>query len=437
MGTIEHRGKNSWRISVRTKTATGAWTWTRQTLHMDPSLSLAIQRRDAERELALLEKRLASEASTAYTVRQWSAIWLEQHVALDASPVTVSNYRYLLDSRILPLLGEKLLTELTPALLTDWLLQIRKSPRRSTRLPDDQLIRPRRQAEQQRLAKPAAAAKPLSVRTVRHYHDCMSTMLSVAVRLGYIEHNPMDRVQRPKERKKAPVFLTEEQAVALISLVLQLPPEQQPLKLSVLLALTCGLRLGEVAALRYMAFDKAAGTITVSQALKYTPATGSFISDPKTAAGARTIALPPILTQLLADAWMDDVELSMLDDKWQGAWWIVHGPHGRQVNKDTPSKWFRAFADANGFRGVTFHDLRHAHASILVAHNLDIAAIAARMGHENASTTLGIYTHPFAAQDHAAAAAMSAVLTQAGLPDPAAPAEDPAVDPAAPAAPTT
>lgn len=424
MGSVEKRGKNTWRVSVRVKTVTGQWTWNRLTLHMDPALSEAVQRRDAERELHHLEQRLAGEQATAYTVRQWAAVWLEKHVALDASPVTVSNYQYLLDSRILPALGDFLLTDLTPAILTDWLISVRSSPRKSTRLKDEDLARPRRKSEQKALAPKSAQQKPLSARTVNHYRMTVSTMLAAAVRMGYLEHNPMDRVQRPKQRKHPPAFLTEDQAVFLITRLLQLPPERSSLKLAVLLALTCGIRLGEVCALRYRDFDGAA--LTVSRALKYTSGTGAFIADPKTDAGIRTITLPPILRRLLKDARWDDLGAeAILEGDWDPHYWIVHGPHGRQVNKDTPSKWFRAFADENGFRGVTFHDLRHAHASILVAHNLDVAAIAARMGHENAAVTLSVYTHPFAAQDQKAAEALNSVLKRAGLADP----EDVPADP--------
>lgn len=421
MGYIEHRGKNTWRITVNVKSSSGKWIPVRSTLHMDPALSQAVQRRDAERELRLLEQRLDGEIATAYTVREWSEIWLKKHVSPDASPVTVSNYRYLLDSRILPTLGDKYLTELTPALLTDWLIQLRASPRKSTRKSEEALVRPRRSSEQKALVSRSAAAKPLSIRTVLHYYTAVSTMLSAAVRLGYLEYNPMDRVQRPKRRKKAPTILTEDQAVALLSLILDLPPERTAFKLSVLLALTCSLRLGEVGALRFMDFNKEAGTLAISQALKYTPDTGAFLDDPKTDAGARIVTLPPFLAQLLSDAWWDDAEQAQLDDKWAGNWWIVHGAHGRQLNHDTPSKWFRAFADEHGFPGVTFHDLRHAHASILVAHNLDVAAIAARMGHGNAAVTLSVYTHPFAEKDQAAAGIMSDLLARAGAPAPADP----------------
>ena len=426
MGYIEKRGKNSWRITVNVKTVTGQWVPNRLTLHMDPALSEAVQRRDAERELERLEKRLSGEDPASYTVRQWAEVWLEKHVSPDDSPVTVANYRHLLECRILPYFDERriCLQDLTPAILTDWLLWVRNSPRRTTRRRDDALARPRTDAEQKRLVSASAASKPLSVNTVLHYYTCMTAMLSAAVQMGYLEHNPMERVKRPKQRKRAKVFLSEDQAVFLIERVMQLPREKSGLRLAVLLALVCGLRLGEVTALSHHDRNPLTDVLTISRALKYTGSTGSFLGDPKSAAGSRTVTLPPILAQLLQDALWDDVAQEMDGVKWDPHWWIIHGRHGAQLHKDTPSKWFRTFADENGFRGVTFHDLRHAHASILVAHNLDVAAIAARLGHENSAVTLSTYTHPFAARDQDAADAMTRLLTRAGLEPPQDPAED-------------
>ena len=60
MGTVEKRGKNSWRIGAQIKIR-GEWQWVRTTLHMDPDLPENIQRRDAQRELRKLEARLAGE----------------------------------------------------------------------------------------------------------------------------------------------------------------------------------------------------------------------------------------------------------------------------------------------------------------------------------------------------------------------------------------
>ena len=425
MGTVEKRGKNSWRIATQIKVR-DKWEWVRMTLRMDPALSEDVQRRDAQRELRKLEARLAGELEDTPTLREWSETWLSQHLGDDASPVTVANYRYLLSSRILPQLGDRFLPDLTPAILTDWLHNLRKDKRKTTRLPDEKLKRPRREGEQ--LITDARAAQPLSVKTALNYYGCMKTMLAAAVRTGLLEYNPMDRVPRPKKRKKKKATLPEAEVVALLQLIIA--EAETPLKLAVFLAMLCSLRLGEVGALKYSSVDWTAGTITVDRSLKYTPATGAFIAETKTDAGDRVITLPPSMIRILRDAmWQDVMEEEEDLEAWKGAGWIVHSRHGARVNKDTPSKWFRKFADAHGYQGLTFNGLRHVHASVLLQHHVDLQSVSSRMGHSDPSVTLRAYADAMPARDQEAAATMDQLLITA---DPsAAPPADPAADPSA------
>ena len=443
MGYIEKRGKNTWRISTHTKTVSGKTEHIHVTLHMDPALSESVQRQDAQRELELLENRLAAEAETARTVRGWSEEWLTKLIRPDASPVTIANYRFLLDSRILPILGDYALKDLTPAILTDWLIRIRSDQRKTTRKKDEDLTRDRRPKEQSSLIPAGKLKKPLSAKTALNYYACLSTMLAAAVRMGYLDYNPMDRVQRPRQKRNASrKTLSEEDATQLIQLLDDLPPEDQCYRLAVLLALICGLRLGEVGALKYTDINWDQQTIDISRALKYTPATGSFTADPKTDAAVRTITLPPSMITLLKDARdqdaMEEIDISAEDEeagrpyRYQSNHLIVHGRFGRPMNKDTPSKWFRRFADANGFPDTTFHDLRHAHASILVSNNVDIAAVASRMGHSDATVTLSTYTHPYDAHDRQAAAILDHLLQPDQQPDQRPPDPQHQDDPAGP-----
>lgn len=443
MGYIEKRGKNSWRIVSYMDTATGKQP-VKMTLRMDPSLPESVQRRDAERELVNLEKRLQAASATAWTVRAWAETWLQKYIAPDNSAVTVSNYRYLLDSRILPILGDYLLTDLTPAILTDWLLQVRSAPRKTTRKPDSELSRDRRPQEEKHLISAAKKKKPLSAKTVKNYYGCLSAMLTEAIRAGYLEHNPLDRVKPPRLHKQQKKIITEQQAIALIQDLRSLPEKDHCYVLAILLALLCTLRLGEVCAIRYTDVNWKGSTIDVSKAMKYTSETGTYIDRPKTDSANRIITLPPSMMELLRWGWnldyTDRAQISAEDEqagrppRYNPAGYIVHGRLGKPMNKDTPSKWFHRFAMAHGL-DITFHDLRHVHASILVAHGVDIAAIASRMGHSDASVTLSTYTHPFAAQDRRAADVLENLLQQlpaASSANPAASSINP--DPADPAA---
>jgi integrase len=76
------------------------------------------------------------------------------------------------------------------------------------------------------------------------------------------------------------------------------------------------------------------------------------------------------------------------------------------------SDW-REDAEALGVAGVTFHGLRHTHASQLIASGVDIVTVSKRLGHAKPSVTLAIYSHLFHTDDRKAAAAINAALAGA------------------------
>ena len=362
MGTIEKRGPFSFRIGVQVRLPDGSWEWIRDTIHVSPDLSARAARKQAEMALARLEadvyegKRKPDAKAT--TLRAFSAIWIENHVRPNCSPVTLKNYQHFLASRILPALGDVPLRKLTPLMITEWLTQLRSDARRTTLLPDDQLARPRRADETANLISDEKRTRPLSGRTVQHYYDTLSTMLDYAVQWDFLAKNPMEKVTRPRAKKARVHYLTEEQAVQLLRCLHDEP--NMCYRSAILLALLCGLRLGEVCELKLSDVDWENGTIDISRALKYTPEMGNFVDDPKTDASSRLIALPPGMMTVLHETRAYQAEArAMAPSVWRGEGWIVHRWDGGQVNHDTPSKWFRKFADAHGFEGVRFHDLRH------------------------------------------------------------------------------
>lgn len=415
MGTIEKRGKGSWRIGIQVETPSG-WKWVRETIHVDPLLSDSKQRKEAEKALARLQTEVdAGEKGPPgyhYTVRTWAEVWLEKEIKPNCSPVTYANYKYLLNSRILPMLGDVGLSRLTPVMLTEWVAQLRQAPRKSTRLPDDQLAHKRSPSKQLR---DDIQGKPLSVKTLQNYYSCLDTMLDAAVRLDVLASNPMEKVTRPTGRKKKAQFLSEERALELLRCLKDEP--NMCYRCAVLLALCCGLRLGEVGELKLSDVDWDRGTIDISRALKYTSINGNFVDAPKTYAGERIITLPAGMMTVLHETREYQKECQQLvPHLWKGEGWIVHAWDGSQLHHDTPSKWFRRFADAHGFQGVTFHNLRHTHATILLANNIDVVAVAHRMGHSDPSVTLRTYAHALTRRDQDAAQTLDRLFGGVDLP---------------------
>ena len=337
---------------------------------------------------------------------------MTQHVQPNLSENTYKDYRHFLDARILPLIGDVPLKKLTPLVLNQWLLDVRQSPRRTTRLPDEQLKTPRRPSDTAKMASPEKLDKPLSPRTIQHYYDTLYAMLDKAVQWEVLNHNPLDRVDRPKAKKPKVNYLTEERAVELLRCLREEP--NMCYRAALLLALLCGLRLGEVGALRLDDVDWQHGTIDISRALKYTPQAGNFVGSPKTESSERLIALPPGMMAVLHETREYQKEVaSWAGDLWVGEGWIVHAWNGAQLHHDTPSKWFRRFADAHGFEGVRFHDLRHTHATVLLANNIDAVAVASRLGHADATTTLRTYAHALRRRDDDAARTIQFLLDRA------------------------
>ena len=412
MGNIEKRGKNSWRIGVQVTTENGR-EWIRDTVHFSPNLSEAQQRKQAKLALAKLEldvnEGTRKPVTARHTVRSFAELWMSEYVNANLAKTTAYAYRSLLDTRILPMIGDIQLTRLTPLTITQWLNDVRQSPCISSRLPEHRLKAMRPPGEVARMQKSKPPGQAISESTVLHYYTAIRAMLAKAVQWDIIPYNPVDKVDRPVVRRAKINFLTEDRAVELLR---RLQSEKNlSFRCAVLLALLCGLRLGEIGALRLSDVNFDECTIDISRSLKYNSTAGSFEGDPKSESGNRLIALPPGMMTLLHETreYQESVA-KWAGDQWVGEGWIIHGWNGARLHHDTISHMFRRFADANGFQGVRFHDLRHTHATILLANNIDAVAVASRLGHRDASVTLQIYAHALRRRDHDAALAAQSLL---------------------------
>lgn len=172
---IEKRGADTYRIGFQTLNADGTYKWVRETFHATPGLSEAYQRMEAEvaLERLKLQAQQAKDSPEAaevqpnvITVRTFAERWMEKHVRPNCSPVTYKDYRYFLDIRILPYMGDMPVKKLTATYLVDWLEYVRNDGRRSTRMEESQLANPRHPAATARLTSDAQRTRPESPRQV-------------------------------------------------------------------------------------------------------------------------------------------------------------------------------------------------------------------------------------------------------------------------------
>jgi integrase len=87
----------------------------------------------------------------------------------------------------------------------------------------------------------------------------------------------------------------------------------------------------------------------------------------------------------------------------------------RTLENDLPSpqqlsnSW-QTFAASIGMPDITFHALRHTHASQLIAAGIDVVTVSKRLGHSKPTVTLNTYAHLFTSSDDKAAAAINQAL---------------------------
>jgi integrase len=169
------------------------------------------------------------------------------------------------------------------------------------------------------------------------------------------------------------------------------------------------VRLGEILALRWSRADLDKKVIQVREAIEETEEHGIRFKAPKSKAGRRDITLPDILADALRDHRKAQLEVRMKlglgrlpDDAL-----LFSDIEGAPLSRNALSATWADFAASIGMPEVTFHALRHTHASQLIDAGVDIVTISKRLGHAKPDITLRIYAHLFGNDDSKAAKAIN------------------------------
>lgn len=249
----------------------------------------------------------------------------------------------------------------------------------------------------------------LSPTTVRYIATIVGAVLADAARMGVILRDPSKLATPPRPVKdKELQFWTAAQARAF----LQSTRSDRLYPLWRMLLHT-GFRRGEALGLTWDRVDLDEGTATVARSLVDVDWGQPVFSTPKTSSGRRTVALDEDTVEVLR-RWRSVQASERLV---AGASWKDHGlvfthsdggPHH-------PDRVSRSFTDAvrrAGLPHVRLHDLRHCHATLLLAAGVQPHVVQRRLGHAHVSITLGLYAHVLPHQDEEAAEAMAKVMSR-------------------------
>jgi integrase len=365
-GGVDERGPDRWRLRWRVDGK-------RFTKSFHGSIG------EARKELRRLIKSADDGQHVAQdkvTVERYLADWLAADTGI--SPKTRERYQQLARLQIVPHLGATALQKLRPADIEAW---------HKTLLDGE-----------------------LSARTVGHAHRVLHRGLERAVYpLGLISRNVAHAVHPPKVEAAEIEVLSPDQIAEVRAKL-----AGHPIAPLFELAIGTGMRRGEICGLLWGAVDLAHGVVRVERSLEETAA-GVRAKAPKSKAGRRRIELPRVTADALRIHYRAQSELRLQlglgrpeeDD------YVFPSPASEKFAVRSPGALSDAWRDAVFWRKlpkVTFHALRHSHASALIAGGVDILAISRRLGHAQASITLNVYGHLIERSEDAVVAALDAAL---------------------------
>ena len=390
-GSIEKRGKNSYRLTVSEGfDLNGKPMIHRKTVHGT--------KKDAEVELA----KFVTEVQNGLIIdgkslkfSEFTEIWKRDYGSKELAPSTYKRYCRMLETRLLPYFGHFYINKIKPTDIMKFYNLLEK---------DTQLVRKKGN-------NGSKTKKPLSGKTILEHHRLLRAMLHKAVYWQLIVANPAERVQPPKARKPKRKSYDDEQTKILLENLELLSSEDTKYKVAIILTVFTGVRLGELMGLEWQDVDFKNGIISINRSSQYLADMGVFTKVPKTESSIREIAIPEFIISLLEEykLWYEE-QKSIYGELWTDSDRLFVQADGKPMHPSTISKWFVKYVGQIGLPVINFHGLRHTNASLLVAQNIDIAVISARLGHAQISTTLDFYVHPLLSHNRKAGYALENLL---------------------------
>jgi len=250
----------------------------------------------------------------------------------------------------------------------------------------------------------------LSDRTIFHYHELILSILNKAVKWNVLQINPAAKAEVSRAEHKEAGHYDEPQVIKMLRLLYDEPLKYQ---VSIYIATYGGLRLGEVTGLEWSDIDFDEKTVSINKARQYVPKYGSYDKGPKTKSSRRTFVIADGVIEVLKEHKIEQTNvLHELGDAWHNSNKILTQWNGLPMFPDTPSKWFRNWLERVGLPKITFHQLRHTCATLLIANGVDIANVSKQLGHADIVTTLNMYTHAVESKKTLAANTMDKIITR-------------------------
>lgn len=308
------------------------------------------------------------------TVKTYLEGWLEA-IEANVRPKTYAGYESYCRLHTIPMLGKVKMVKLTPQQL------------------------------QALYSKKIGAG--MSPTTANHMHAMIHKALDQAVRWGVVARNVADLVDPPKVKRQEMKVLSGEQPRAFLEAA-----SGDRLEALYVLAVTTGMRQGELLALRWRDVDLEDGTLRVTATMQRISKKGIGPSEPKTAGSRRQIALTGMAVAALRRHRARQAEERLhAGAMWQDGDLVFCNHYGRPIEaSNLTRRSFHPLLEKAGLPSVRFHDLRHTAATLLLRKKVPVKVVSEMLGHSQVGITLNIYAHVLPDMQREATAAMEAAL---------------------------
>lgn len=249
--------------------------------------------------------------------------------------------------------------------------------------------------------------KGLSEKTVHNVHLTLHRALKDAVKDKLIVSNPADGAHKlpTSQRPQIKSWNTDELRTFLFAAA------SERLFPLLRLAAYTGMRRGELAGLCWRDVDLDAGTVTVSRQRVKT-GDGVEVGRPKTKRGERTLDIDPETVAVLREHRKGQLAEQLAAEEWEdsGLVFTAEDGDGAGLHPDVISQTFDRIVDKLKVARITFHGLRHTHATILLAQGVPLHVVSRRLGHSSEAFTAQVYGHVLPGQQQEAAARFAAAI---------------------------
>jgi integrase len=243
--------------------------------------------------------------------------------------------------------------------------------------------------------------------TLHHVHAVFHQALKQAVELGLVPRNVTEQMKAPRLTTRQMAPLTEAQAQHFREVV-----RGDRFEALYTLALTTGMREGELLALRWQDVDVEQASLKVRMGLQRDDE-GYHLAETKTAYSRRTIGLTRAAVAALRAHWLRQQEERLaLGPAWDASLDLVFSNiiGGAMDPARFVREHFKKALAKAGLPDIRFHDLRHTAATILLSHGVNVKVVSEMLGHADVATTLRTYAHVIPHMQQAAVDVMDALF---------------------------